>query len=134
MNIIDNLYNLGISKYSIEHMLEMNDELRYLEQNELNDKIQMLFQINCTEIQIREIISSNSKFLTTNIKEIFKTLLFLNEIGLMGLNYLIHSNPYILNLEVYEIKNYIDKKLETGKNIENIIEELEENVMLFNEM
>jgi hypothetical protein len=58
----------------------------------------------------------------------------LNETGFTCLNILIDSNPYILNLEPFEIKNYIDNKLINGEKIDDIIDELDNNPYLFQEM
>ena len=50
------------------------------------------------------------------------------------LNILFDSNPYILNLEVFEIENYINSRLDSGEKLEDIIDDLDSNPILFNEM
>ena len=48
---------------------------------------------------------------------------YLKELGFDNLNILFDSNPYILNLEPFEIKRYIDDRLNDEDSIEDIIDE-----------
>ena len=59
---------------------------------------------------------------------------YLQQLGFNNLNILFDSNPYILNLEPFEIKNYIEGRIKNGNLIEEIIDDLESNPILFNEM
>ena len=54
--------------------------------------------------------------------------------GFSMLNILFDSNPYILNLEVFEIENYINNRLDSGEELEDIIDDLDSNPILFNEI
>lgn len=45
-----------------------------------------------------------------------------------------NSNPFILNLDEFEIDNYIKKRIISGEKIEDIIDNLENNTYLFNEI
>ena len=51
-----------------------------------------------------------------------------------ALNILLDSNPYILNLEVFEIEKYIYERLNKDEELEDIIDDLESNPQLFNEL
>ena len=44
------------------------------------------------------------------------------------------SNPYILNLEVFEIEKYINTRKNNGELLEDIIDDLDSNPYLFNEI
>ena len=59
---------------------------------------------------------------------------YLKELGFDNLNILFDSNPYILNLEPFEIKRYIDARLKDGESINDVIDELDNNPYLFNEL
>ena len=58
----------------------------------------------------------------------------LKSYGFSMLNILFDSNPYILNLEVFEIEKYINERLNKGEELEDIIDDLESNPLLFNEL
>ena len=57
-----------------------------------------------------------------------------NESRLNTLNILFDANPYILNLEPYEIDNYIKNRLEKNETLEDIIDDMDSNPYLFNEL
>ena len=67
-------------------------------------------------------------------EEIIKLISFLNQIGFDNLNILFDANPYILNLEPFEIKEYINKEVCNKKKLLVIIDELDSNPYLFNEI
>ena len=58
----------------------------------------------------------------------------LKSYGFSMLNILFDSNPYILNLEVFEIENYINGRLNNEEVLEDIIDDLDSNPILFNEI
>ena len=58
----------------------------------------------------------------------------LKSYGFSMLNILFDSNPYILNLEVFEIENYINGRLNNEEVLEDIIVDLDSNPILFNEI
>lgn len=131
---MDQLYNIGISEEDISNMLELNPDLKDISDKEVESKILILESINCTSNDINNIISSNSLFLTRTDKEIANLIDFLEKLGFTTLNILFDSNPYILNLEPFEIKDYIDKRLDNRESLEDIVDDLETNSYLFNEM
>lgn len=127
------LYNLNISENTIKYMLEQNREIIELTEKEIKEKEIILETIKCTKNQIKNIISSNPSYLTTDNKEVLELIKLLYKYNFSLLNILFDSNPYILNLEPYEIENYINKRKKEEK-IEDIIDDLESNPYLFNEM
>ena len=84
--------------------------------------------------QITNIISSNPRYLDRTNEEILKLLGKLNDLGFNTLNILFDANPYILNLEPYEIDNYIKNRLEKNETLEDIIDDMDSNPYLFNEL
>lgn len=128
------LYNLGISDATIKIMIEINPEIAKLTNQEIIKIEEMLKDINCSKTQIVNIISSNPLFLSRTNGEIIKLLSFLKEIGFTSLNILLDSNPYILNLEQFEIKNYINNRVSKGENITEIIDDLDSNPYLFQDI
>lgn len=131
---MEELYNLGISEQTLKNMLEMNFEISELSNKAILEKEELLKKINCSKVQILNIISSNPIFLSSLNEKIKDLLHYLTELGFEGLNTLIDSNPYILNLEVFEIKKYIDDRLKKGEIFDEIIDELDSNPYLFLEI
>lgn len=128
------LYNLGLSHNTIKTMIEMNEEIKEISQQEVQEKEIILKKLNCSENQIINIISCNSIFLTRTNEEIIKLINCLYKYGFDNLNILFDSNPYILNLEPFEIENYINERIGNKEKITQIIDELDSNPLLFNEM
>ena len=123
---------MNISQNTIAQMKELNPNLDNLSKFEILQKIDILQKENCDKIQIRNIISSNSLYLdrlNTDINNLIKKL---KKYGFDNLDLLFDSNPYILNLDDFEIENYIKQQTENGENIEDIIDELSSNPLLFN--
>ena len=130
---MEELFNLGISEDTIKSMLELNPNIKDLPKEEINNKIELLKSINCTDSQVINIISSNSLYLDRINDDIVKLIKYLLEKGFKCLNILFDSNPYILNLDVFEIDNYINKRLDSEL-LEDIIDDLDSNPYLFNEI
>ena len=128
------LYNLGISDTTLKCMIEINPEILEMSNNEINDKKDILKRINCTDREILNIISSNALMLSRTNSGLIDLINYLKELGFNNLNILFDSNPYILNLEPFEIKRYIDDKLNDGESVDDVIDELDSNPYLFNEL
>ena len=128
------LYNIGICEKTLKSMMGVNPELSELSDKEIKEKEKILKDNNCSDNQVLNIISSNSLFLNRTNGEINKLICYLKETGFTCLNILFDSNPYILNLEVFEIKNYIDVRLNNGEELDDIVDDLDSNPLLFQEM
>jgi len=131
---MEELFKLGISKNGVRDMLELNPNIKEISNEEVKEKIELLKTINCSEKEIMNIISSNSLYLDKTKTECLKLFKYLIDLGFDTLNILFDSNPYILNLEPFEIENYINNKKEEGQSLEDIIDELDSEPYLFNEM
>lgn len=131
---MEELYNLGISENTIKSMMEINPDIINLSDKEIKEKKIILSEVGCSENQIINIISSNASFLSRTNGEIIKLITYLDKIGFDTLNILFDSNPYILNLEPFEIEDYINTKKQEGKTAEDIVSVLDAEPYLFNEM
>ena len=128
------LYNMGMSDITVKNMIEINPEITELTNQEIISKVEILKGIDCSKSQVLNIISSNPLFLSKTNGEILKLLNFLTETGFTSLNILFDSNPYVLNLEQFEIENYINSRLSNGENIDEIVDDLDSNPYLFQEI
>lgn len=131
---MDELFDLGLSDETLKNMIELNPLIMKLSNEEVLDKINLLKSINCSSNQISNIIGSNSMLLTRSNTDIIKLINYLNELGFSSLNILFDSNPYILNLDIFEIRNYIEDRISNGESLEDIIDDLDSNTYLFNEI
>lgn len=128
------LDKLNLSDNTIKSMIELVPEIKEMSSEEINNKEKLLQEVGCSNNIIRNIISSNPLYLglaDSDVKELFD---YLKECGFSSLNILFDSNPYILNLEPFEIRDYINRRKDKGEDISDIVDDLESNPLLFNEM
>ena len=128
------LRNIGISQKTINQMEEISPNIKELSKEEIKEKIDILKKIKCDEIQVRNIISSNAMYLEKSNTDIEKLINKMHELGFEMLNILFDGNPYILNLEAYEIENYIQKRQAEGEELEYIVDEMSSDPSIFTEI
>jgi hypothetical protein len=93
-----------------------------------------LKKIGCDERIIKNVIMSNEQVLLRSISDLEKLVAKLREIGLTDIVDLLDANPYILNLDAYEIDDYIKRKEESGESFDEIVDTLESEPALFMEI
>lgn len=128
------LFELGINETDINHMIEINEDLVNFNEREIKYKIILLKSIECDNNQIINIITTNSQYFSRIGYDILNLFGYLKNLNIKSLNNLFELNPFILNLHSFEIKKYIDNKINNNYKLEDIVLELEENPLLFNEM
>ena len=128
------LSSLGFDIEILKTMIEINPEIADLSNDEIENKINLLEKVGCLQREITNVISSNPNYLTRTDGEIEKLYNCLLGYGFTSLNILFDSNPFILNLEPFEIDNYIKERLSRGEIIEDIVDDLDSNTYKFNEM
>ena len=130
---MEELFSLDISELDVRNMLEQIPTLLDISKEEVSEKIDILKYINCSDRNIKNIIVSNPEYLERDIKDIIKLINYLNSIGFTLLNLLFDSNPYFLNYDVFEIKDYINKREAEGLSLEDIIDEIDSNPYIIDE-
>lgn len=121
------LLNVGIDEINLKYMMETNPEIKELTDEEILEKIELLRQIGCSDNNIKNIIISNPWYLdrcSIDVIEFIKKLMFL---GLTRIDLLINDNPYLLNVDVFELEEFIDKLTKENYTLEEIIDMFEEN-------
>jgi len=121
------LLNIGIDEINLKYMLESNPNIQELTDEEIKEKIELLKQIDCSDSHIKNIIIANPWYLdrcNTDVIEFIKKLISL---GLTRIDLLINDNPHLLNVDVFELEDFIDKKIEENYTLEEIIDMFEEN-------
>ena len=128
------LKNLEISEKTISQMIEVCPNIKELSEREILEKIEILKKVNCNNIQIRNIVSSNPMYLDRSNTDVNKLIKKMNEVGFSTLNILFDGNPYILNLDAFEIENYIKERQKNGELLEDIVDDMESNLYVFQEI
>ena len=124
---MNKLFELGITEIDLRNMLELVPNIINMNENEINEKIEILKFIGCTDRHIRNIIISNPLYLDRINSDIIELISYLNTLGFSSLNILFDTNPYFLNYDVFEIKEYLKKQASIGKENDDIIDEIENN-------
>lgn len=125
--MVTELYNLDINQKELEEMIFINNDILNLDKKQIEKNINILKELNLAPYQIKNIIISNPFYLSrvsNDVTELIKQLL---NYGFQDLNLLFDANPFFLNKDAFEIRDYIEKGKKEGKSIENSVEELYEN-------
>ena len=128
------LKKIGISEKTINQMEEICPNIKDLTNEEVLSKIEILKDINCDDIQIRNIISSNAMYLDKSNTDINKLINELRKLGFDNLDLLFDGNPNILNLDDYEVRKYIKDREENGELLEDIVDDMSSNLFIFEEI
>lgn len=131
---MEELFNLGISEKTMNNILDINPYLKEISNDEVIYKIKILKNINCSNREILNIISSNPLYLNQANDKLVTLFNYLLTLGFTTLDVLFDANPYILNLDVFEIEKYIKIRINNGEKLNNIIEDLDSNPYQFNEI
>ena len=124
---MNRLFELGITEFDMKNMLDLVPDIINIDDNDINEKIEILKYMGCTDRHIRNIIVSNPMYLDRLNSDVINLINYLNECGFSDLNILFDTNPYFLNYDVFEIKDYISKQLNLSKELKDIIDDIESN-------
>jgi len=111
-----------VDEKEFKNMLEVNPDIKEIEEQEIKLLLNLLNQIGCNERQIRNIITSNPFYLTKDIEDVVKLINKLQSLKITALNITFDSNPYLLNKEAYEIDEFIEEKKQENIDLEDIID------------
>ena len=128
------LKKMGISENTINQMEEICPNIKEMNEEELVKKIEILKELNCDDIQIRNIISSNAMYLDRSNTDINKLINELKNFGFDYLDLMFDGNPNILNLDDFEIRNYINSRKDKGEELEDIVDDMSSNLFIFEEI
>lgn len=124
---MNKLFELGITENDLKNMLDLVPNIINMDDKEIAEKIDILKYVSCDDKNVRNIIISNPMYLDRVNSDVLKLINYLNACGFSDLDLLFDSNPYFLNYDVFQIKDYINKQIALGKNREDIIDEIESN-------
>ena len=126
---MEKLIELGLNEEEINDMLESNPYL--LDEIELNILIDILSLIHCDKRVIKNIITSNPEYLSRNKEDIVSLLNKFIELGFHNLNLLFDANPYLLNLDPFDLEDF---KEENNYSNEELVNAIENNPFIIDEL
>lgn len=113
---MDVLIRFGFSIEEIKNMMDTNLNIDNTADEELKKLIRILRENSCSEDEVKNVLISNPFYLSRNYYEIVKLIDVMKEFGLISLNTLFDSNPFILNLEEGDFLELIKNKQREGFN------------------
>lgn len=131
---MDILLSLGISDKDLKFILEQCPTIIDMSNEDISEKMEILKYVGCNERHIRNIIIGNPYYLDRFNDDILKLIGYLKEIGISSINLLFDSNPYFLNKDSFEIKEYVLERLSDGVLLEDIVDEIESNPYIIDEV
>ena len=126
---MEKLVELGITEEELQSMLELNENI--LDEPELNILIDILYLIKCDERMIKNILISNPNYLSRPKEDVVGLINELLNLGINDLNILFDTNPYLLDLDDFDIEDY---KSEHHYSNEELVNLLEGNPFIFSEV
>lgn len=124
---MDKLIELGLSSNDIENMILLNPMIKFLNLNEIERNILILENIQCETSHIRNILITNPFYLTRTIDDTKKLINKLLSLGFTNLNLLFDANPFFLNLDSFEIDEFVKEKQKDGMSLVDIIDLIDSN-------
>ena len=121
--MLDFLLELGIEGKDINNIKEMNKDL--VDYEDYKKNVEVLKMIGCDDKEIRNIIISNPNFIIRSNSDVVKLIKAFNSYGFTDLDMLFDSNPYLLNLDDFELIDFFDKKEKEGLSKQEIIDLVE---------
>ena len=131
---MEELFSLDINENDIRNMLEQIPDILGISSSSVLEKIDILRYIGCNDRQIKHIIVSNPEYLKRDNLDILKLITYLKEMGFTLINLLFDSNPYFLNYDVFEVRDYINNRLNDGILLSDIIDEIDGNPYIIDEV
>lgn len=121
------LFNIGIDEQNVKFMIESNPNIKDMTDEEIIDRMELLKQLGCDELKIKNILIGNPWYLDRCITDVVASINKLSEIGLTRLDLMVNDNPMLLNVDVFEIEDFIERKLEEGYDMDDILDMIDEN-------
>lgn len=108
----------------ILHLINVNSNIKELEPEEVELVVNLFKQIGIDEKSIYEIVYANPFCLNRDVTDIKKLIKKLYELGIEDMATIFEANPWFIDKDDFEIDDYIQEKLDKGKTMESIIDDI----------
>jgi len=126
---MDILIRYGFTIDEIKIMMDTNLSIEDINDDNIKDIINNLELVNCSKEEIKNILICNPFCITNNITDINNLINKLKDIGIIELNKLFRTNPYILNISDKELDKLYNIKVSEGLQKEEIIDYIKYNII-----
>ena len=126
---MDSLIRFGFTIEEINILMDTNEDISYVEDNDVNEIIKLFKDNNCSNDTIKNIFICNPFTITNSIADTNKIIDKLKELGFKNINLLFDSNPYILNMSDKLIEKLYNKKKEEGLEKSEIMDFISYNLV-----
>jgi len=126
---MDILIRYGFTIDEIKIMMDTNLSIEDINDDNIKDIIDNLELVNCSKEEIKNILICNPFCITNNITDINNLINKLKDIGIIELNKLFRTNPYILNISDKELDKLYNIKVSEGLQKEEIIDYIKYNII-----
>ena len=126
---MDSLIRFGFTIEEINILMDTNEDISYVEDNDVNEIIKLFKDNNCSNDTIKNIFICNPFTITNSITDTNKIIDKLKELGFKNINLLFDSNPYILNMSDKLIEKLYNKKKEEGLEKSEILDFISYNLV-----
>lgn len=113
---MDVLIRFVFSIEEIKNMMDTNFEIDNIDDEILKKLIDILKMNKCSNDEVRNILISNPFYLSRNCTAVMGLIDEMKKFGLVSLNTIFDSNPFILNLEDSDFLELIRNKKSEGLN------------------
>lgn len=108
------LRDIGFDEEEIEKAFNINENLKYVLDTDVQKVIEFLKQYKLTEKEIAEISKNNPWLLTENFQRMRILEEYYKKIGIEEINELLKKYPIAMSINPAKLKQFIEDKLEAG--------------------
>lgn len=125
------LVKLGFKEKDIEGLFTINPSLEEYDSKKAEKNIELLKAIGCSDLYIKDIIASNSYFLSNEEEDTKELMNYLKEkLKFENLDLLFDSNSYLLNLKKEYLEEFVNEKRKKQVPLEKIRDLIELNLFI----
>ncbi len=125
------LGKIGFNEKDIEGLFTINPSLEEYDVKKAEKNINILKNIGCSNLYIKEIIINNSYFLSNEEKDTKELMTYLKEeLKFTDLDLLFDSNAYLLNLKKEYLEEFVKEKKKKHVPLEKIRDLIELNLFI----
>ncbi len=125
------LISLGFHQKDVEALCKLNHSLESYDPNLAKKNIEILKDLGCSDLYIKNIVMNNTYFLSNDTNQTIELIQYLKEeLKFTDLDLLFDSNAYLLNLEKKYLEDFVKSKKKEKVSLEKIRDLIELNLFI----